>query len=132
MARAVVLARGRAAAEAGMVDTCTITRSGEETTDPFSGEIVRETEEVYEGKCRLQQANAARADQRDIGEAYLLLQQLEVQLPMSVTGIKVDDTITITAAARDEDLVGRVFRVRDLMIKTDATSRRIQVTEVTS
>lgn len=132
MSRTVALSRGRAAAEAGMTDTCSIVRNVGETTDPFSGEVTTDWDTIYSGKCRLQQANAARADQRDVGEAYVLLQQLEVQLPISVTGIQVGDQITVTASVNDPDNVGRVLLVRDLMLKTDATARRLQVTEETS
>lgn len=115
-----------------MTDTCSIVRNVGETTDPFSGEVTTDWDTIYSGKCRLQQANAARADQRDVGEAYVLLQQLEVQLPISVTGIQVGDQITVTASVNDPDNVGRVLLVRDLMLKTDATARRLQVTEETS
>jgi hypothetical protein len=133
MSRATVLARGRVAAEAGMVDACTIRRNTGETTDPFSGETSDTYVELYDGKCRFQQSGGgARANQQDAGEAYLLLQQVEVQLPISVTGLMVGDVVTITAAGRDEDLVGRVLRIRDLMTKTDSTARRVQVEEITS
>lgn len=131
MSRATVLARGRIAAEAGMVDTCTIRRSVRQTTDPFSGEAVDTFDELYDGKCRLQQGSAE-AQQADVGENYVLLQRVTVQLPVNVTGIQVGDQITVTAAGRDPDLVGRVFLVRDLFIKTDATSRRVHVQERTS
>jgi hypothetical protein len=132
MSRSVVLARGRRAAERAMTDTCSIRRAVGETNDPFSGEVTPGWEPVYTGKCRLQQTNSARADQHEIGEAYILLQQLEVQLPMSATDVQTGDEITLTASQTDMDNVGRVFRVRDLMVKTDATARRIQVTEATS
>jgi hypothetical protein len=45
---------------------------------------------------------------------------------------EVGDVVTITAAGRDQDLVGRVLRIRDLMTKTDSTARRVQVEEITS
>jgi hypothetical protein len=38
----------------------------------------------------------------------------------------------MTASAYDPDLPGRVFLVRDLFGKTEATARRVQVEEVTS
>lgn len=130
MSRASVLARGRSAAESGMVDTCRIeTRTGE-TTDPFSGAVTGQYSSFYEGKCRFQQTQA-QAEQRDTGEAYLLLQNVELQLPISVTGVQPGDRVTVLTS-RDEDLVDRVLVVRDLAYKTDATSRRLRVQEVTS
>jgi hypothetical protein len=131
VSRAAVLARARIAAEAGMADTCTIRRRTGETTDEANGTITPTWASLYAGKCRVQQAQA-QAEPRDAGEAHLLLLRLEVQLPMSVTGLQVGDEVTITAAAYDADLPGRVFLVRDLAHKTDATARRVQVTERTS
>ena len=62
----------------------------------------------------------------------MLLLRLEVQLPMTVTGLRVSDEITIDTSAHDPDLVDRVFLVRDLAHKSHATARRVQVTEKTS
>ncbi len=71
MSRASIVAAGRRAAEAGMVDTCTIIRyTGVDATDPYSGEVVRGTESVYSGKCRFQQS-AASSQPTEAGEAYL-------------------------------------------------------------
>lgn len=126
-----MLARGQAAAEAGMVDTCLIEHRTGETTDPFSGETVDTYATVYSGKCRFQ-SSSGQAQQADAGEAYLLLQRTEVQLPIAVTGVDVGDRVTCTAAGRDADLVGRQFLVRDLAYKTDATARRLQIVERTS
>ncbi len=130
MSRATVLARGRVAAETGMVDTCAIRRNTGESTDDFSGTVTINWLDLYDGKCRVQQAQA-QAHQHDAGEDYLLLLRLEVQLPMSVVGLQVGDEITMTASTYDDDLVGRVFLIHDLAHKTEATARRVQVTERT-
>jgi hypothetical protein len=129
MSRASVLARGRAAAEAGMVDACTVTRAGMPVTDA-NGDVTSTPTTVYTGKCRVQQHQAT-ADEKDIGEDNLLLLRVEVQLPMSVTGLEVGDVITMTASANDPDLPGRAFRIHDLAHKTEATARRVQCVEVT-
>jgi hypothetical protein len=42
----------------------------------------------------------------------------------------VDDTVTITAAVLDAQLVGRVFRVVELFHKSFATAQRVRVEEV--
>jgi hypothetical protein len=127
--RAEVLVRAQAFAEEGMVDTCTIRRRTGETTDENSGTTTPTWADLYAGKCRVQQA-IAQAAQHDAGEDYLLQLRLEVQLPMTVTGVKVGDEITIVTS-RDPDLPGRAFLVRDLFHKTDASSRRVGVTERT-
>ena len=131
MSREIVLARGRAAAEKGMTDTCTIRRITGSTTDPNSGVISPSYATLFIGSCRVQQAQA-QAQQTDAGEAYLLLLRLEVQLPMSLAGLRVSDEITIDTSAHDPDLVDRVFLVRDLAHGTHKTARRVQVTEKTS
>jgi hypothetical protein len=131
MSRALAFARGRTAAELGMVDACTIRRESGGSTDQTTGVHTPTWSALYTGKCRVQQA-LAQAAQHDAGEDYLLMLRLEVQLPMSVTGLEVNDELTITTSAHDGDLVGRVFLVRDLFHKTEATARRIQVIERTA
>jgi hypothetical protein len=130
MSRESVLARGRTAAEAGMVDGCTVRRLTGSVTDDFSGVPVETWADLYAGKCRVQQ-DMAQSQAHTVGEDYQLLLRLEVQLPMSVVGLEIGDVVTITSSASDPDLPGRVFLVRDLAHKTDATARRIQVTERT-
>ncbi|MEO3922709.1 DUF6093 family protein [Micromonosporaceae bacterium B7E4] len=127
MSAASVLTRGRAAAERLMVDTCTIRRKTGETTGP-GGVVTPTYSTLYAGKCRFQQP-AAQASQEDSGEDYLLMLRLDVQLPMSVTGLETEDEITCDTSAHDPDLPARVFVVRDLAHKTQATSRRVGVVE---
>ncbi len=135
MSRSALIGRARAAAEAGMADTCTIRRrdASADVTDPDTGQVTAGyvTPDPYVGKCRVQQQQA-QAQQQDAGEDYTLLLRLEVQLPVvGSEGLQVGDEVTITAAAHDADLVGRVFLIRDLFHKTDASSRRVSVTERT-
>lgn len=131
MSRASVLARAQAFAAGGFVDSCTITRVTGHTTDPDTGVQTPTEATIYTGPCRVQQQAAANARPADVGEDYQLLLRLEVQLPATVTGVEVADTVTITAAAHDADLVDRVFRVRELAHKTHLSARRIGVEEVT-
>lgn len=135
MSRASALARGRTAAELSFNDTCVIRRPTGETTDPDSGDVVKSylDPDPYTGqKCRVQQS-IAQADRHDVGENFELQLRLTVQLPMAVVGLEVGDEITVTAvgAGSDPDLVGRTFLVRDLFHKTEATARRVGVTERT-
>lgn len=130
MSAASALARGRAAAEALMVDACTIQEVTGESTE--TGGVVTPTyATVYSGKCRVQQPDA-QARQEDAGEAYLLMSRRQLQLPMSVTGVRADQVVTITASAQDPDLAGRVFVVRDEFAKSHATARRVGIEERTS
>lgn len=134
MSRASVLADGRRAAEAGMVDACIIRRrTGAQTTDDDTGDVVHAyvTPDPYTGACRIQQARLATSGERNVGEDTAVLLALEVQLPMSVTGLQVGDEVHVTASLADPDLVDRVFIIRSLAHKTDATARRVQVSERT-
>lgn len=131
MSAATALARGRALAEQLMVDTCEIKRVTSETTDPASGVITPTYATLYTGPCRVQHREAQGREEQP-GQAFLVMLLLELQLPMSVTGLQVDDQVTVTTSAHDPDLVGRVFFIRDLMHKTHATSRRVSIQERTS
>src|SRR5437868_1553101 len=122
--------RGRVAAEALMVDACTVKHLTGSTTDPETGHVTPTYATVYAGKCRVQQRVPV-AKPYDVGEAAVWLERLELQVPMSVTGIASNDMVTITASALDADLVGRVFHARELGHKTHATARRFQIEEVT-
>lgn len=128
---APALARGRAAAEALMVDACTIRRVIAEQTSTVDGTVTREYQSLYTGVCRFQAGAGSVARTEDVGEAYLRLLRVEVQLPMSVTGLEVGDEVTCTASVHDADLPGRRFLIRDLAHKTHATARRIRCEEVT-
>lgn len=131
MSRDALLARAQAAAERGMVDTCTVRRVIGEVTERGTGVVTRThlDPNPYAGPCRVQQHQAT-ADRQDAGEDQVLMLRLELQLPISVTGLQVADEVTITAS-RDPDLVGRVFLIHDLAHKTDASSRRVQCVERT-
>jgi hypothetical protein len=132
VSRDSVLALGRIAAEAGMLDACTIRRvNGGSTTDQSTGVRTKTYDSLYTGKCRVQAARPMSQD-HEVGEDYVLLLRLDVQLPMSVTGLAVNDEITITASVNDADLVGRVLLVQDLFHKSEATARRVGVIERTA
>lgn len=132
MSRASVLARGKARAEASMADACTIKRlntSG--TTNPDTGYPTSTYTTVYSGKCRIQQ-QAAIARPHSVGEDEVLIVRFDLQVPVVGTeGLKVNDIVTITAAVNDADLVGRIFQVWELVHKSEATARRVGITERT-
>lgn len=129
MSRATVLARGRLAAEAGMVDACTIRRRTGSAVG-VDGSVTPIYATLYTGKCRVQQVTAEPTP-ADPGEDLRLLVRRTVQLPIAVTGLQPADEITITASANDADLAGRVFLIHGLHDKSEATARRVNVIERT-
>jgi hypothetical protein len=90
MSATSVTLRGRAAAERLMLDTCTIQRTASLTTDPDTGVVTPTYTTVYTGKCKVQQQSPASAP-TVVGEASVFVGQLELNLPMSVTGVQPDD-----------------------------------------
>lgn len=137
------LARMRAAAETLMVDTVTIDRwDGTTSIDentlaetknyaaPLYGPTVN-TDSGRNGRARIQQHAAVSDEEAGPGRTVTTL-RLELQLPITVTGLQVDDRVVVDAAVHDPDLVGREFRISDLHHKTHATSRRVAIEEITS
>jgi hypothetical protein len=124
--------RGRAAAESLMVDACTITRpgAGDPVFDPSTGGYTNpEPVTVHAGPCRVQ-VNAPDSTSEDFGGRSVTTSPLRVSVPMSVTGVRQQDLVTITAAALDPDLAGRTFRVEYAPAKTHMTARRLECEEV--
>lgn len=129
MSRESVLARGRTAALAGMVDACTIQHRTGSSTDQDTGVDTPTYSMLYTGQCRFQ-VSAPSASETDVGEDQVYLQQTILQLPITVVGVGNEDVVTCTASALDPDLPGRKFTVKGILRKTHATSRRIQLQEV--
>lgn len=124
----------RAEAEARMVDACTITRGGGAPVfDPNTGMYTTPAgTTVYTGPCEVQISDGLTARQADAGGTDVTLSRLTVKVPISVEGIQIDDTVTITASLLDPDLVDQDYRVEAGFAKTFATARRLQVERLTA
>lgn len=120
---------GRAAAEALMIDTCTITRVTSETPDLQTGLITTETMVVYTGPCRIQQKGHL-SRPTTVAEAYLYQSPVELQLPMAVTAVRIRDDVTIDTSVLDPALAGQHYWVKEPAAKTHATSRRFGIESV--
>jgi hypothetical protein len=131
VSRASVTRNGRMFADAGMVDTCTVTRVSGGTTDPESGERTETTTTVYSGRCRVRQASST-GSRHDVGEASIVEVGSQLQLPMAAEDIRTEDRAQIATSQLDPDLPGRVFVIGAPVAGTHLTSRRYQITEVTS
>lgn len=119
--------RGRAAAEALMQDTCRIERIVTSTTDQDTGEVVETKETVYEGKCRFQAARSFRtfdSGTRNVGERYFYIDDVLLQVPMTVDGVQNEDACTCVTSVLDTALVGKEFVIQGLMMKSHSTTRR--------
>lgn len=133
MSRASVLALGRAAATAGMIDACSIVRVTGTTTDADGNVTETTSTVVYSGPCRVQEPGGYARDITTAPDQPQLAPHRILQLPVtSTTGdVDVGDRVTITASVNDPGLVGVVMQVRDLAAKSEATARRLGVEQVT-
>lgn len=106
-----------------MTDTCTVTRVTGSAINSTTLEYTDTTSTIYSGACRVQIRNMTTAQTALAGEREVVALMLEVWLPLTAS-VDVGDKVTITASDHDANLVGRVFRVRELFHKSHLTSRR--------
>jgi hypothetical protein len=127
------LARGRARAEALMVDECAVTRpdSAQELTDPHTGEVTFAGADVYVGRCKVQTGQVQEATP-DTGGRVVTIQRYQLHLPVAVGPVRVGDLVKITAAVHDAQLVDKTYRVTATHHKSMATAQRTEITEVTA
>lgn len=131
-----VLPELRAAAESLMLDTCTITRAGT-GTGPWNDETgqydppARIT--VYTGKCKIQDKSIiAGSTSSDAGERAVIAQGSELQLPViESASVAINDVAHIDNCVLDPSLTDREYTISARHGKSQATSRRLRVTEVT-
>lgn len=111
-----------------MVDTCTIRRVTGESMNATTLAMTPTYSTVYTGRCRVQLRDAQAANP-DAGEHGFVVGRTIVQVPVSATGVQINDEVVLSASV-DADLVGRVLRVRGLFHKTHASARRLECEEV--
>lgn len=127
-ARAAVL-RGREAAEALMIDVCRVHRPGPAVTDPVTAKVTAPLVLIYEGKCKIQQT-LAQSSNPEAGGHQFTVQDTRWDTPVSVGRFMVGDVVTVDYCELDPQLVGRVFRVKELFHKSMATAQRTRAEEV--
>lgn len=133
MSATAALVGGRKMAESLMLDTCAITRPGKPGgIDPDTGlPTPAAGVPVWSGRCKVQSASVEVLNPSSGAHTYSI-DRLTVHIPVSATGVKVGDTLTITASPTDPAQADRIFRVTGLFRKTFATAQRLSVEEVVS
>jgi hypothetical protein len=118
---------GRRAAERLMTDACTITRAaGAPVFDEATGTYTTPTPTtLYSGKCRVKTYRQNNDRVVDFGGEPVSLWPFSVSVPVEVTGLEVDDIVTVTASVLDPDVVGTRLRVRDVVKGSQITARRL-------
>lgn len=133
MASSTYVAIARRREEAGMTDTCTITRS---TTsgdpDPTTGETPVASKPVYSGPCEYVAANT---EARTVGTGGrdLVEQGAVLKLPVDAAGssdVRPGDRAVVTLSSHDATSDPVLVRVDGGHHQTLSVSRRIPVTEV--
>lgn len=109
-----------------MVDSCVITRGTTGTVYDAESDSYTTTAgaTVYTGPCRVKPRDNMDRQVDAAGETVTLWPYV-VSVPMSATGIELDDTVTVTAASLDPDLLGLVLRVRTSPVGSHLTARRL-------
>lgn len=131
MSATSITLRGRAAAEALMLDACTVGRLTGSTADPETGLLTPTYSNIYTGKCKAQQTTPATGP-TVVGEAEVFLGQMELHLPVTTATAAVapGDLVTVSACVLDAGLVGKTFKLRGPAHKSYATARRFPMVEV--
>lgn len=129
-----VLNRGRARALELMTDTCTVRRAGAPSTDGTTGVVTPSWTTLYSGICRVQETGSIGgnepADVAAVDSAYTAT--MIVTLPMSATGIRPGDQISMGTSEFDTDLPSRVMTIVRVQHKSHATARRLWAEDLQS
>lgn len=122
------LEAGRRAAEALMLDHCTITRGGGTTFDDDTGTYTPDAGTVlYDGVCKLQ-TREVQALRVNIAGAEGTVVDWTVHVPIAGTeDVRPGDTVTLTSGTFDGALRTRTFTVDGPHMGTAKTARRLPV-----
>jgi len=126
------LAIARAAQDASMTATCTITRAvAGRTFNKATGTYTDpEPVTVYAGRCKVKSTARAVAEV-EAGEQHVAVLDLALHLPIEGTGdVRRDDVARIDTNPDDPALVGRDFVVQAGDQGTTKTARRLPVEDV--
>lgn len=113
-------------------DEGTITRpSGTSTFNPVTGlEAPDPGDAIYSGVLQVRPASERSGRDAQAGEREIRLGGLILKLPVD-TPIDVDDELTLTVSRYDADLVGRTFRITDVLRDGRQIARVAVLEEVT-
>lgn len=133
MSAPTLLAKGRVAAEALMVDAGQARRpTGETAYNPTTQADEPVLNDLFESRCKIQSHDLVARDE-EAGARTVTSVRLELHLPVSTAPLATGDEWEITeAAATSTASVGRVYRVTAPVEKTWPTDRRYEVVAVVS
>ncbi len=121
--------RGRVAAEALMLDACTVHRPGAPVTDPETGDVTNTPVTVYSGKCKVQSKDSATSSP-EAGEATFTVVSRQVHIPANAADVQDGDVVTLTASKLNAFTVGKQYRVEGFTPDSFDTAFRLPVKEI--
>jgi len=111
-----------------MTGTCTVFGTGEQVTDPQTGEVTTSPAVVWSGPCYVR-PNDAQARSSDIGGAETFVYDYLFGLPFDATGVIEGHRVTVTDYPEDAELVGITVEVQKVA-RGSVTARRLLCQEV--
>ena len=99
--------------------------------DPVTLEYVESWQVVYEGPGRVRINDVQPSEEAEAGRTFVVT-DATVQLPVDDTAYAEGDRVTFLACEHDPSLTGGVFTVNGRDPVTQATLRRLRVSEVTA
>lgn len=118
-------------AVSNMRDECVIERRTGRVLDEVTLEYTDVWVGVYAGRCRVKVKGTQPAESEPGGRTFVVNDAV-VQVPVDATHYADGDRVTVTASEFDPALVGVVLSVTSRDLISQATSRRLHVSEVTS
>lgn len=113
-----------------LVDRCDIRSPADTVFDDDEGvDVPAVGELVYSGPCRHRPAGGDRVV--IAGDTPVSLARFDHWLPWDATGIKVDQIVTMTMSASPH-IVGRTYRVADVLGGSDAEALKLSVEDTLS
>jgi hypothetical protein len=124
-------ARGRLFAARQFESACTIFTSGEQITDPQTGEVVTGQDVIWSGRCRVRPAGGpgGASATRDVAGAQVFTFDYLVTVPFDVAAVIEGHRLTITDSP-DPALAGITLEVQHVDRGDSITARRLQCREV--
>lgn len=118
-------------AVSNMRDACVIERRTGRVLDEVTLEYTDVWVGVYAGRCRVKVKGTQPAESGPGGRTFVVTDAV-VQIPVDSTHYADGDRVTVTVAVFDPDLVGVALSVTSREVKSQATMRRLHVSEVSS
>lgn len=125
------LAELRVHAASNMRDACVVDRRTGRVLNEATLEYTDVWVEVYAGRCRVKVKGTQPAESEPGARTFVVTDAV-VQLPVDATHYADGDRVTVTSCEFDPALVGVVLSVTSRDPISQATSRRLHVSEVTS